>query len=76
MTDELETPEELDTEEFIGMPVWSRGHGIKGTCISTKRCTLEGCGATRLCVRWPDGHRTWPCVKGMKFIGLRELEIE
>jgi hypothetical protein len=26
---------------------------------------VEGCLGTQLCVRWPDGKRTWPCTKGM-----------
>jgi hypothetical protein len=71
----LEDPVEMDPEELLGMSVWSRGHEIKGKCVGTRTCTLEGCGAWRVGVRWPDGHITWPCIKGMKFVGLRVLEI-
>lgn len=46
---------------------------------SYKRCTLEGCTGRRIHVRWPDGHRTWPCTKGMEIVswepGNRVLKI-
>lgn len=38
----------------------------KGEVRGTKRCTLTGCGGTRIIVRWPDGHWTVPCLRGCK----------
>jgi len=29
-------------------------------------CRLEGCGGTRVAVRWPNGRITFPCLKGME----------
>ena len=46
-----------------------------GTVISSKRCTLSGCGAQCLGVRWPDGKLTWPCLKGMKQTGKDMMQI-
>jgi len=31
------------------------------------RCQMEGCLGYRLTVRWPDGHHTRPCTKGMTY---------
>lgn len=28
-------------------------------------CRLEGCAGIRITTRWPDGHITHPCSKGM-----------
>lgn len=33
---------------------------------NSRRCNLEGCNGLRLSVRWPDGHHTFPCTKGME----------
>ncbi len=46
--------------------VLSRDGGKKGEVIGTRRCQLEGCGGTAVIVRWPDGKRTHPCLKGLK----------
>lgn len=32
---------------------------------STRRCSMEGCSSERRMVRWPDGKKTWPCVRGL-----------
>ena len=49
-------------------------YGCRGTSFekiagvvteSTRRCLLDGCGGTKVMVRWPDGHKTWPCCKGI-----------
>jgi hypothetical protein len=38
---------------------------VAGRVVGRRLCTLESCGGERLAVRWPDGHLTWPCSKGM-----------
>lgn len=39
---------------------------LRGVTTGGERyCTLEGCPGRRIAVRWPDGHLTWPCTKGM-----------
>jgi len=35
-----------------------------GVVTNVSYCTIEGCGGTRLHVKWPDGRRTYPCAKG------------
>lgn len=35
------------------------------TTGGTRRCRLAGCCGIRIGVRWPDGHITWPCSRGM-----------
>jgi hypothetical protein len=54
--------------EHVGKKVYGR-HGSKlenvaGEITGTSLCRLEGCGGTRLHVKWPDGKRTYPCAKG------------
>jgi hypothetical protein len=41
----------------------------KGRVVGERPCQLEACGGTRLAVRWPNGHLTWPCTKGMTHNG-------
>lgn len=54
--------------EYIGKRVYGRKGTdfakIAGEITAVSRCRLEGCGAPRLHVRWPDGKRTYPCAKG------------
>lgn len=38
-------------------------HGV--TTGSTRKCTMHGCTGLRVFVKWPDGHWTWPCSKGL-----------
>ena len=39
---------------------------VAGTVMrGRRRCQLEGCGGTRIMVKWPDGHVRWPCSKGI-----------
>jgi hypothetical protein len=46
--------------------VYFRGRALSGVTTGvTRTCQLEGCGARRLGVRWPDGKITYPCTKGM-----------
>lgn len=48
-----------------GLVKGSKFHGKPtGT---TFRCRLTGCTGTRVGVRWPAGHITYPCTKGMEF---------
>jgi hypothetical protein len=54
--------------EYVGKKVYGR-HGsefenVAGEITGTSLCRLEGCGGTRLHVKWPDGQRTYPCAKG------------
>jgi hypothetical protein len=64
-------------EEYIGKKVYRRGgRGSPGTVTNTSICRLEGCGGTRLHVKWPDGHRTYPCAKGCKDRADGSLQIE
>lgn len=36
------------------------------TTGTARQCQLEGCRGLRIGVRWPDGHITWPCSKGLE----------
>jgi hypothetical protein len=49
-----------------GIPkfVLSRDGKLKGEVTGTRPCRLEGCTGEALCVKWPDGKRTYPCGKG------------
>lgn len=38
-----------------------------GQVTSTYSCPVEGCGGTRLRVRWNDGKRTVVCTKDRRF---------
>jgi len=39
---------------------------VAGTVTgSVRRCSLDGCRGIRVMVKWPDGHRTWPCSEGI-----------
>lgn len=57
-----------ERRSYIGKKVYGRkdtDYGkIAGEITATSHCRLEGCSAVRLHVRWPDGHRTYPCAKG------------
>lgn len=50
----------------MGQRLWNRDGTIVGTITGTSLCRLEGCGGTRLHVRWPDHRRTYPCTKGCR----------
>lgn len=51
-----------------GVPVFARGakKATGKTTSSTMRCQLKGCGGIRVCVKWDNGRKTWPCSKGMR----------
>lgn len=56
--------------------VRSRDGHQAGTITSTSRpCQLESCGGIRVGVRWPDGSRTFPCSKGMRFLDATTAQI-
>jgi hypothetical protein len=58
------------------MVVWSRGHEIQGETTGTVTlCQMEGCGGTRVWVRWPDGKLTRPCDDALKTNADGSLEI-
>lgn len=47
-----------------------------GTVFSTsRRCRMDGCAGIRIGVRWPDGHRTYPCSRGMREISADTWQI-
>jgi hypothetical protein len=54
--------------EYVGKKVYGRQgsdfENVAGEVTGTSLCRLEGCGGTRLHVKWPDGKRTYPCAKG------------
>jgi len=54
-----------DVIQLMGKRVYSRDGKQWGTVIGSRPCTLEGCGGMRLCVRWKDNKKSWPCLKGM-----------
>lgn len=62
---------------YIGMLVYGRNEGNRkpGKVVGYRDCTLEGCGGTRVAVRWPDKTLTWPCVRGMKYRTDGSLQI-
>lgn len=39
------------------------------------RCQMEGCQGWRICVKWPDGHHTYPCSCGYRSIDKNTLQI-
>lgn len=52
-------------EQITGV-CYSRDKKLKGTFTGASRaCGLEGCTGSRLSVKWPDGHHTYPCSKGL-----------
>lgn len=68
-----------DDAGYVGKKVYGR-KGTKfarvcGKVTNTSICTLEGCGGTRLHVKWPDGKRTYPCAKGCTERPSGDLEI-
>lgn len=66
----------IDTTGYIGRKVYSRGSKTRaGTITGISRCTLSGCRANRVHVRWPDGKRTYPCLKGCRERPDGDLEI-
>jgi len=62
----------MKKEIKFGVPVMSRDGKITGTAPgNNKACMMEGCRGRRVFVRWPDGTVTWPCSKGMRWIGSK-----
>ena len=51
-----------------GTPVVSRDSELTGHTNRTYfRCCMEGCTGLRIAVKWPDGHWTYPCSRGMNY---------
>lgn len=61
--------------DYIGTKVWSRDGNSCGVVTGTSLCRLEGCGGTRLHVKWAAGRRTYPCAKGCVTRGDDDLQI-
>ena len=62
--------------DYVGTRVWSRDGRACGVVTGTSLCRLESCGGARLHVRWPDGHRTYPCARGCSVRADGDLQIE
>lgn len=73
------TGKTVDDGVYVGKKVYGRkGTNFARVCgrvTNTSICNLEGCGGTRLHVRWPDGHRTYPCAKGCRTKKNGDMEI-
>ena len=57
--------------------VQSRSGDVTGRVVGHGRpCQLEGCRGWTISVRWPDGHLTRPCSKGMAVVDTDTWRIE
>ncbi|MBF3053552.1 hypothetical protein HKW90_03945 [Pseudomonas aeruginosa] len=46
--------------------VYDQAGGEAGMATgAVHRCRMEGCRGERVSVRWPDGHFTYPCSRGL-----------
>lgn len=52
------------------------GRGRPGEVVGYRRCRLEGCLGVRIITRWPDGHRTEPCSRGMRLRKDKQWQID
>lgn len=66
---------EDDAAVYIGRMIWSRAGTVKGVVTDTSLCRLEGCGGTRLHVKWSDGRRSYPCARGCDARKNGDLQI-
>jgi len=53
----------------------SRDGTRTGNGVGWRHCRLDGCGGHCIIVRWPDGKRTEPCLKGCKFVSKNVVQI-
>lgn len=51
-------------DKLIGKKCFSREGTQVGTITGLSVCRLEGCRGPRLNVKWADGKRTYPCLRG------------
>jgi hypothetical protein len=54
----------------FGLPKYVFDRDMRECGVATggsKRCQMEGCNGLRVCVRWENGKKTWPCSKGLHF---------
>lgn len=55
-------------QNWIGKKVFGRRGGafenVAGVVTNVRSCRMAGCTGIALCVKWPDGKRTFPCTKG------------
>lgn len=56
----------------VGSDYESVSGEIRGASL---RCPLGGCNGIRVIVRWPDGHMTRPCSRGLQEIGPGQYRI-
>ena len=65
-------------KDFIGKKVYSRSGGGTGRVVGVRHEHCAACGKRmdKLCVVWPDGKRTHPCVKGCAPFGKNALRVE
>jgi len=65
-----------EKSEFVYGCKGTKFENVRGTLTGGEHhCTLEGCRGLRLAVRWPDGHMTFPCSKGMRVRADGDYEI-
>lgn len=73
------TGQTVEDTNYVNKKVYSRAgkeEQAVGVVTGASACRLDGCGGTRLHVRWEDGKRTYPCAKGCKARPDGDLEIE
>lgn len=57
--------------------VWARGRRMKGNVTGEihQYCACCGCSQSKFIAKWPDGHRTFLCPRGVKFLSNKTIEI-
>ena len=55
--------------------VLSKDGKEKGKVVGLRKCTMSGCSAYCLGVRWADKKLTYPCMKGMKHVSEDTMQI-
>ncbi len=69
----------VEEPEYVGKKLYGR-KGTKFAKVAARitnvsACRLEGCRGLRVHALWPDGHRTYPCLKGCSVRPDGDLEI-
>lgn len=58
----------VDVSGYVGKRIHPRkGSKVKkpGIVTEVSTCRMSQCRANRLHVKWPDGKRTYPCMRGV-----------
>jgi hypothetical protein len=61
--------------DLVGKKCFSLDGKEAGTITGMSECRLEGCRGTRISVRWPDGKRTFPCLRGCTVLSDGNVRI-